>query len=112
MSLENRRGEHRVGFEQDIHVCIMGLHGTWRRQCRMVDVSQTGARLLVEGCCEGLDLKEFFLLLSSTGLAYRRCRSVQVAGDQIKVEFVMPKKAVGTKKKQRYGSLPMQMYGR
>jgi hypothetical protein len=38
----------------------------------MIDVSQTGARLLIEGSLEGLDLKEFFLLLSSTGLAYRR----------------------------------------
>jgi hypothetical protein len=42
----------------------------------MIDVSQTGARLLIEGSLEGLDLKEFFLLLSSTGLAYRRCELV------------------------------------
>jgi len=54
----------------------------------MFDVSQTGARLAVEGSIEGLDLKEFFLLLSSTGLAYRRCRMVRLAGDQIGVEFL------------------------
>ena len=54
----------------------------------MIDVSQTGARLLIEGSLEGLDLKEFFLLLSSTGLAYRRCQLVRVAGDQIGVEFL------------------------
>jgi hypothetical protein len=35
-----------------------------------------------------LDLKEFFLLLSSTGLAYRRCRMVRLAGDQIGIEFL------------------------
>jgi hypothetical protein len=35
-----------------------------------------------------LDLKEFFLLLSSTGLAYRRCELVRVAGDQIGVAFL------------------------
>jgi hypothetical protein len=35
-----------------------------------------------------LDLKEFFLLLSSTGLAYRRCRLVRLAGDQIGVAFL------------------------
>jgi len=39
-----------------------------------------------------LDLKEFFLLLSSTGLAYRRCRMVRLAGDQIGVEFLKPDK--------------------
>jgi hypothetical protein len=32
-------------------------------------VSQTGARLHIEGSLVGLDFKEFFLLLSSTGLA-------------------------------------------
>jgi len=54
----------------------------------MIDVSQTGARLLVEGSLERLDLKEFFLLLSSTGLAYRRCQLVRVEGNQIGVEFL------------------------
>jgi len=61
---------------------------TERRDRMMIDVSQTGERLLIEGSLEGLDLKELFLLLSSTGLAYRRCRLVRVAGDQIGVEFL------------------------
>jgi hypothetical protein len=68
----------------------MGIDGTWRRNCVMFDVSQTGARLHVEDSIEGLDLKEFFLLLSSTGLAYRRCKLVRVAGDQIGIEFLAP----------------------
>ena len=54
----------------------------------MIDVSQTGARLCIDGPIEGLDLKEFFLLLSSTGLAYRRCQLVRIAGDQIGVRFL------------------------
>jgi hypothetical protein len=91
------RKSERVDFERGIHVHIMGIDGTWRRDCMMVDVSQTGARLCVEGSLEGLDLKEFFLLLSSTGLAYRRCRMVRLAGGQIGVEFLKPDKA-GAKK--------------
>jgi hypothetical protein len=87
------RKSARVDFEHGIHVYIMGIDGTWRRDCLMVDVSQTGARLCVEGSLEGLDLKEFFLLLSSTGLAYRRCQMVRLAGDQIGVEFLRPGKA-------------------
>jgi hypothetical protein len=82
------RKSQRVDFERGVHVYIMGIDGTWRRDCMMIDVSQTGARLCIEGSFEGLDLKEFFLLLSSTGLAYRRCRLVRVAGDQIGVEFL------------------------
>jgi hypothetical protein len=82
------RKNERVNFERGIDVFIMGIDGTWRRSCRMIDVSQTGARLRVENSIEGLDLKEFFLLLSSTGLAYRRCKLVRVAGEEIGVEFL------------------------
>ncbi len=91
MSYGDRKSE-RVDFERGIPVYIMGIDGTWRRDCRMIDVSQTGARLCIEGSLQGLDLKEFFLLLSSTGLAFRRCRMVRLAGDQIGVQFVAPEK--------------------
>jgi hypothetical protein len=99
MAYGDRKSE-RVDFERGIQVYMMGIDGTWRRDCLMVDVSQTGARLCVEGSLQGLDLKEFFLLLSSTGLAYRRCRMIRLTGDQIGVEFIKP---VGRKKsaKQR-----------
>src|ERR1700688_1354699 len=101
-----RRGSERVNFERGIRVYIMGIDGTWRRNCMMYDVSQTGARLSVEGSIKGLDLKEFFLLLSSTGLAYRRCRMVRLAGDQIGVEFLKPtteksKKAASEKRQSK-----------
>ena len=82
------RKSGRVDYERGIPVYMMGIDGTWRRDCMMVDVSQTGARLLIEGSLEGLELKEFFLLLSSTGLAYRRCKLVRVAGNQIGVAFL------------------------
>jgi hypothetical protein len=95
------RKSDRVDFERGVHVYIMGIDGTWRRDCKMIDVSQTGARLWIEGSLEGLDLKEFFLLLSSTGLAYRRCRMVRLAGDQIGVEFLKPDK--NAKKKASVG---------
>src|SRR5882757_9171993 len=87
MAYGDRKSE-RVDFERGIHVHIMGIDGTWRRDCIMFDVSQTGARLSIEGSFDGLDLKEFFLLLSSTGLAYRRCKLVRVDGNQIGVAFL------------------------
>jgi hypothetical protein len=97
MAFGNRQNE-RIDFERGIAVCIMGIDGTWRRNCLLNDISQSGARLSVEGSIEGLDLKEFFLLLSSTGLAYRRCRMVRLAGDQIGVEFLRPDKTASKKK--------------
>ena len=93
---ERRKGD-RVTFERGIPAHMMGIDGTWRRDCVMEDVSETGAKLTIEGSVEGLHLKEFFLLLSSTGLAYRRCELAWVNGDQIGVTFL--KHADGKKKK-------------
>jgi hypothetical protein len=92
---ERRRGD-RVVFERGFAAHMMGIDGTWRRDCVMEDVSETGAKLTVEGSVEGLHLKEFFLLLSSTGLAYRRCELAWVNGDQIGVNFLKQ----GDKKKK------------
>jgi hypothetical protein len=89
MATERRKGE-RVTFERGIAAHMMGIDGTWRRDCSMEDISETGAKLTVEGSVEGLHLKEFFLLLSSTGLAYRRCELAWVNGDQIGVNFLKP----------------------
>ena len=84
---ERRMGE-RVVFERGFPAQMMAIDGTWRRECVMEDVSETGAKLTVEGSVEGLHLKEFFLLLSSTGLAYRRCELSWVNGDHIGVNFI------------------------
>jgi hypothetical protein len=105
MAYGDRKNE-RVEFGLGIDVHMMGIDGTWRRDCTMNDVSRTGARLTVNGPIQGLDLKEFFLLLSSTGLAYRRCRMVRLAGDQIGVEFLKPtteksKKAASEKRQSK-----------
>jgi hypothetical protein len=47
----------------------------------------------VEGSIQGLNLKEFFLLLSSTGLAYRRCELVRVNGTDMDIRFLRGKNA-------------------
>ncbi|WP_407186347.1 PilZ domain-containing protein [Bradyrhizobium centrosematis] len=92
----DQRGNSRVIFERGIPAQMMGIDGTWRRDCTMEDVSENGAKLTIDGSVEGLHLKEFFLLLSSTGLAYRRCELAWVNGDQIGVNFLK----VGDRKKK------------
>ena len=94
----DQRGNSRVIFERGVPAQMMGIDGTWRRDCTMEDVSETGAKLTVEGSVEGLHLKEFFLLLSSTGLAYRRCELVRVNGTEMEVSFLRGKNA-----KKRHG---------
>jgi hypothetical protein len=44
--------------------------------------------MTVEGSIVGLPLKEFFLLLASPGLAYRRCELAWVNGEEIGVNFL------------------------
>ena len=90
------RKAKRVVFEGGFAANMMAIDGTWRRPCTMEDVSETGARLTVDGSIEGLPLKEFFLLLSTMGNAYRRCQLAWVNGDQVGVFFLRP----GDKKKK------------
>ena len=63
------RHAHRVVFERGYTANMMAIDGTWRRSCIMEDVSDTGAKLTIDGSIEGLNLKEFFLLLSTMGKA-------------------------------------------
>jgi hypothetical protein len=78
----------RVVFGRGYHVWIMAIDGTWRRSCLLNAVSAVDAELTLEGSIEGLHLKEFFLLLSSTGLAYRRCELVKVNGAELEIRFL------------------------
>jgi len=76
----------------------MAIDGTWRRPCTVEDVSNTGAKLTVAGSIEGLPLKEFFLVLSTVGKAYRRCQLAWVNGDQVGVNFI---RSIKKKSQQR-----------
>ncbi|HTC97100.1 MAG TPA: PilZ domain-containing protein [Bradyrhizobium sp.] len=86
--MADRRRAQRVQFSRGVTTYMMAIDGTWRRSCKMEDVSSTGAKLTVEGSIEGLKLTDFFLVLSSTGLAYRRCGLAWINGGQLGVSFM------------------------
>src|SRR5436190_19595079 len=88
---EDSKGPERVAFSRGYDVCIRAIVGTWRRDCQLNAISDTDAVLTVEGTIQGLNLKEFFLLLSSTGLAYRRCELVRVNGTEMDIHFLRGK---------------------
>jgi hypothetical protein len=88
---EDSKGLDRVTFSRGYDVCIMAIDGTWRRDCQLNAISDNDAILTVEGSIQGLNLKEFFLLLSSTGLAYRRCELVRVNGTEMDIQFLKGK---------------------
>lgn len=80
-----------VTFETPIPAQMMAIDGTWRRPCTVKTISEVGATLWLEVSIEGLSLTEFFLVLSSTGLAYRRCELDGVNGAEITVKFLRAK---------------------
>jgi len=88
----SKRKTERVTFTKGYDVKMIGIDGTWQRPCQLIDISATGAKLNVEVSLTGLQLKEFFLLLSETGLAYRRCELVRINGTEIGVQFVKDRK--------------------
>jgi PilZ domain len=96
MNWESRKSP-RVKFEHKRPVNLMGADGTWRRSASLLDVSETGARLKIEGSTEVLRAREFFLLLSS-GLAFRRCELIWIDGSDVGVRFIAEK---GSKKKSQ-----------
>jgi hypothetical protein len=72
----------------------MAIDGTWRRACTMLDVSDAGATLSIDGSIEGLPMSEFFLVLSSMGKTYRRCQLAWVNGNQVGVDFLKAGKKI------------------
>jgi PilZ domain len=83
-----KRKADRVRFDHKHAATLLGVDGTWRRGCMLLDVSDTGAKLQIDGSTDVLNAREFFLLLSTTGLAFRRCELVWIDGENVGVHFV------------------------
>jgi len=100
MEAENKGGSEQVMFESGFKARIMGIDGTWCRECYIEVISQTGAKITVQGSVENLKLNEFFLMLSAVGNAHRKCELVYVKGDEIGVRFL--EKTQGKRRRQAF----------
>jgi hypothetical protein len=86
MRVERRNAASRVQFDPALNVTMMAIDGTWARKCLLIDASDSGAQISVDGA--GVSTEEFFLLLSSIGTpVFRRCRRAWVEGERIGVFF-------------------------
>jgi hypothetical protein len=83
-----RRKKNRVEFSRGVNVQMVAIDGTWSKHCVMLDAAAGGAKLLVTDPVKGISLKEFFLVLSTTGQAFRRCELAWINGDQLGVRFL------------------------
>jgi hypothetical protein len=83
---ERRLSKPRVKFDRPLGVQVMAIDGTWCRECFLIDVSESGARIRLTG--PAARLVEFFLLLTSFGTpVFRRCARKWVEGGVIGVVF-------------------------
>jgi hypothetical protein len=98
-----RRNLKRVQFGRGYIAKIMAIDGTWERECRIGDVSDTGAKLTIHGPVDGVDTREFFLVLTPSGTAHRRCQRIWLHADEIGVRFLrdapgqLPRRREGAK---------------
>ncbi|MGY3233420.1 hypothetical protein ACVWZ4_006046 [Bradyrhizobium sp. USDA 4472] len=88
MSEGEQPKDKRVAFERPIEARLMAIDGTWQRGCKIHDVSETGAKLVIDGAVTDIGQKEFFLVLSPMGLAYRHCELAWVNGEFVGVQFI------------------------
>jgi hypothetical protein len=99
--VSERRNLKRVQFGRGYTAKVMAIDGTWERECRIGDVSDTGAKLFIRGSIVDIDTQEFFLVLTPSGTAHRRCQRIWISGDEIGVRFL----------KDAPGKLPRRLQG-
>lgn len=87
MSEIQEKDSKRVAFERPIEARLMAIDGTWQRSCKIHEVSETTAKLVIDGSVTEIGQREFFLVLSATGLAYRHCELSWVNGEYVGVQF-------------------------
>ncbi|MBY0382558.1 MAG: PilZ domain-containing protein [Xanthobacteraceae bacterium] len=107
---QDKRQVARIEFGVGHSMRIIAIDGSWYRECTMLDVSDTGALLELKHSLSGLKLDEFFLSLSSVGVAFRRCRLAWVNGSQMGVTFLKQNERAQSAR-QRLGSIDSGLRG-
>jgi PilZ domain len=74
------------------HVCFPAWteisNGLQRRECTILDVSESGARIMVASSAR--IPREFWLVFSKDGARRRRCRMVWRSNDQLGLAYLEP----------------------
>jgi hypothetical protein len=92
-----RRIIDRYRFGQGYAMRVSAHDGSWEVPCTIIDVSQTGAKIHLDGSVEGIDLKAhpFILKLAQFGTANRPCEIVWHRGEFIGIRFLRPQNPLG-----------------
>ena len=87
MSKSEKRTRKRVSFERG--VALLAVDGTWSATARLLDISDTGAKLNVFGLTSPrMKAEEFFLLITTDGRVRKRAKMVWETKKAIGVQFI------------------------
>ena len=86
--MPERRDRDRFRFGHGFSMRIMDRLGAWEIPCTIIDVSESGAKLHLDAPADGIDFKDFVLMLAPFGTAHRACELTWRRGDFIRVRFV------------------------
>lgn len=92
---ETQEQDKRVVFERPVDARLMAIDGTWQ-PCKIHDVAETSAKLVIDGAVTDIGQKEFFLVLSPTGLAHRHCELSWVKRRVRRGAFHQPRESIET----------------
>ncbi|PZA10870.1 PilZ domain-containing protein [Rhodopseudomonas palustris] len=92
MSWDKRKAK-RVQFKPStsIDIRIVGTDGLWRRDGKLLDISESGVLLSHTESVQGLDLRTFLLEFKPQGMASRLCAVVRIEAGRIAARFVKEK---------------------
>lgn len=92
-----RRASDRYRFGQGYSMRVLARDGSWQVPCTIVDVSEGGAKIHLDGPANGIDFKakDFILKLSQFGTAQRECELAWHRGEFIGVRFLKSNKLSG-----------------
>jgi hypothetical protein len=95
--MAERRVIDRYRFGQGYPMRVTARDDSWQVPCTIIDVSETGAKIHLDGPVDGIDLKakDFILKLSQFGTARRECELVWHRGEFIGVRFLQPHNPLG-----------------
>lgn len=79
-------------FDQALGSIIMAADGTWTSNCRVDDISASGAKLKIFGHLNArMRTEEFFLLMTADGKVKRRAKLVWENSSELGVQFIRAK---------------------
>jgi PilZ domain len=89
MSWDKRKAK-RVQFQRgtSIDVRIVSVDGLWRREGKLLDISESGVLLSYADSIQEIDLRTFLLEFKPRGMASRLCAVVRIEAGRIAARFI------------------------